>query len=127
MKYVQRFFTGFGVIALLGLVAAFFILDFSPKDEKSLPAYPNAQWRGGPDGGAYFEITQAAPPYFHVQIRHENGELWKEGWFAFNATTKDKALSSIIGYDGGSALSLYQSTELLSQKPLPRAGEPEQQ
>ncbi|AGI22660.1 hypothetical protein H681_03890 [Pseudomonas sp. ATCC 13867] len=123
MKYVQRLFTALGILALTALAAAFLVMDFSADTEHSLSAYPNAQWRGGPDGGAYFEITQEQLPYFHVQIRHENGDLWKEGWFRLNAATKEKALSSIIGYDGGDALSLHQNAELFPQRPLQKASE----
>lgn len=117
MKYLQRFLSGFGFIALVALIAGLFVLDFSVDAKKSLPAYPNAQWRGGPDGGAYFEIIQDAAPYFQVQIRHENGELWTEGWFRLNAATKEEALASIISYDGGETVSLNLNAELTSQKP----------
>ncbi|WP_165677128.1 hypothetical protein [Metapseudomonas otitidis] len=91
------FFTRVGTAMLILLVAAFVFLDFSEDPPKHLAAYPSAEWRGGPDGGEYYEVTQASPPYFYVQIRCETGRLWKEGWFKLNVETKEQALNSIAG------------------------------
>jgi len=116
--YIKRFFTGLGVITFLSIIAAFIYLGFSSDDKKSLPGHPNAQWRGGADGGAYFEITQATSPYFHIQIRHENGSLWTEGWFKYEEASSEKVIERIISYDGGTSISLYQSAELSKTKPV---------
>lgn len=99
-------------------MAALVLLDFSEDPPKHLTAYPNAEWRGGPDGGEYYEVTQASPPYFYVQIRFEDGELWREGWFKLNVDTKEQALKSIAGYGGAEEIYLSISAEIL--KDLPR-------
>ncbi|WIF68067.1 hypothetical protein [Metapseudomonas otitidis] len=117
MKLVQYFLVGIGTITLALLIATFILLDFAPEKPKKLAAYPNAEWRGGPDGGEYYEVTQASPPYFYVQIRSETGRLWKEGWFKLNVETKEQALNSIAGFDGDEEIYLSISTEILTRLP----------
>lgn len=107
MKCIRCLLAGIGAITLVLIMAALVTLDFSEDRPRHLAAYSNAEWRGGPDSGEYYEITQASPPYFHVQIRFEDGELWREDWFKLNVGTKEQALKSIAGY--GSAEEIYLS------------------
>lgn len=100
MKRARCLLAGIGTITLTTIITAFIFLGFSEDPPKHLATYPSAEWRGGPDGGQYYEIAQASPPYFHVQIRFEDGELWREGWFKLNVDTKEQSLKSIAGYDG---------------------------
>lgn len=117
MKFLQHLLIGIGTVTSIITIIAFIFLDFSEDLPKHLATYPNAEWRGGPDGGEYYEITQASPPYFHVQIRFEDGELWKEGWFKLNVDTKEQALKSIAGYGGAEEIYLSISAEILKELP----------
>ncbi|WP_246889975.1 hypothetical protein [Pseudomonas protegens] len=85
-----------GVLALVLLAVVVFKNGFSTTPAHVLAEHPDARWQGGPDGGHYIEITRSEPPYFFVQVRHESGDLWDEGWLKYedgdaSALTTDKA------------------------------------
>jgi len=102
------------VAALLLTLALVAVLFFQMEPIASTPQplrdHPNAQWSGGVDGGAFFEITDADPPRYFLEIRYENGIPWAQGW----VTGQDQRLASsdFLGYYGGDTVELKGGKQL---------------
>nr|WP_260408726.1 hypothetical protein [Pseudomonas cichorii] len=98
-----------GALSLLAALGALYFMDFSKDEPHVLSGYPKAQWRGGADGGQYIEITQSEPPYYFLQVRHENGELWDEGWIKFgDKSSEPLTANSVIAFSGDGIIYLQQ-------------------
>ncbi|TBU76596.1 hypothetical protein DNK06_17140 [Pseudomonas daroniae] len=72
--------------------------------------HPNAQWSGGVDGGAFFEITDADPPRYFLEVRYESGSLWAQGWL--NGRGLPLASIDFLGYYGGDTVELKNGKQL---------------
>ncbi|GEM_PF-1445610 len=102
-----------GVALLLTvIIVAVFFVRWEPIVAKPEPLldHPNAQWSGGVDGGAYFEITENDPPRYFLEIRYENGSLWAKGW----VNGEEQALTNrdFLGYYGGDSVELKSGKQL---------------
>ncbi|MCS4259997.1 MULTISPECIES: hypothetical protein [Pseudomonas] len=109
MIWLKRLLMSVGVLALVLLAVVVFKNGFSTTPAHVLAEHPDARWQGGPDGGHYIEITRSEPPYFFVQVRHESGDLWDEGWLKYedgdaSALTTDK----VLAFDGDGVIYLQQ-------------------
>lgn len=98
------------ILILVLLVAAFLQLEPVVAPPEPLRDHPNAHWSGGVDGGTFFEITRTEPPRYFVEIRHENGDIWIEGW----VSDQDHPLknSDFWGYHGGNVVYLKNEKQL---------------
>lgn len=112
MKFLK--WASLAVAALLLTLVLVAVLFFQMEPIVSTPQplrdHPNAQWSGGVDGGAFFEITDADPPRYFLEIRYENGTLWAQGW----VTGQDQRLASseFLGYYGGDTVELKSGKQL---------------
>ena len=97
------------LILTVGVVIYSFLV---PVDEVTpiLKNHPNAHWSGAQDGGVFFEITQAKPPRYFVEIRHENGDIWAKGWVSEQG--QQLRNSDFWGYDGGTVVYLRNEKQL---------------
>ncbi|MFI8738162.1 hypothetical protein ACIGKM_19795 [Ectopseudomonas toyotomiensis] len=97
------------LILTVGVVIYSFLV---PVDEGPpiLQNHPNAHWSGAQDGGVFFEITQAKPPRYFVEIRHENGDIWVKGWVSEQG--QQLRNSDFWGYDGGTVVYLRNEKQL---------------
>lgn len=115
--WLKRFIMFVGAfVLLLGVVVVCFS-DFSKDKPHVLSEYPNAHWQGGADGGQYIEITKSEPPYYFVQVRHESGELWDEGWLKFGDEKGEPlTANSVIAFSGEGVIYLQQRKILSPEK-----------
>lgn len=100
------------VLALVVILSAVIFLRLDPVVVPPAPLrdHPNAQWSGGVDGGAYFEITESDPPRYFLEIRYENGSLWVKGWV--NGQEQALTNSDFLGYYGGDSVELKSGKQL---------------
>jgi hypothetical protein len=89
-------------VGLLTILVGFtLLLRMESSTKPKLFAHPNALWVGAEDGGVFVEITRNEAPDYYVEIRHENGGMWTEGWIRYG--TRDSyplSAAAIGGYDG---------------------------
>ncbi|UTW05790.1 hypothetical protein [Pseudomonas benzenivorans] len=99
-------------LALVTILSAAIFMRFEPVVISPAPLrdHPNAQWSGGVDGGAFFEITEADPPRYFLEIRYENGSLWAKGWV--NGQEQALTNSDFLGYYGGNSIDLKSNKQL---------------
>lgn len=117
MIWLKRFLMSVGVLALALLAMALFMVDFSKAPAHVLAEHPNAQWQGAEDGGHYIEITRSEPPYFFVQVRHESGNLWEEGWLKHERGGGETLTANdVIAFDGDGVIYLQQRKVLATDK-----------
>lgn len=96
---MSAFLSSVGVLAIVVLFA--FVLRIERDDAPKLIAHPNALWVGGQDGGVFVEIAKADAPNYYVQVRHENGDIWSQGWVRYG--TKEGfplSTAAITAFDG---------------------------
>ncbi|WP_256577172.1 MULTISPECIES: hypothetical protein [Pseudomonas] len=108
------FLSSIGLLAILVLFAV--LLRMERSVAPTLIAHPNALWVGGEDGGVFIEVSKAEAPNYYVQVRHENGDMWSQGWVRYS--TKDGfplSAAGITGFDG-EQLYLHTSTAMTSEK-----------
>jgi len=98
------------LLILILVVVLFFQLEPIVATPPPLNDHPNAQWSGGVDGGSFFEITNAVPPRYFLEIRYENGTLWTQGW----VTGQGQKLNNtdFLGYYGGDTVELTNGKQL---------------
>ncbi|NVZ60041.1 hypothetical protein HX797_27645 [Pseudomonas edaphica] len=109
MIWLKRFFMAVGVLSLLIALVVVAFMRFNESQVHVLSEYPNAHWRGGADGGQYIEITKSEPPYYFLQVRHENGELWDEGWLKFGEDDSEPlTANSVVAFSGEGVIYLQQ-------------------
>jgi hypothetical protein len=108
------FLSSIGLLAILVLFAV--LLRMERSVAPTLIAHPNALWVGGEDGGVFVEIAKSEAPNYYVQVRHENGEIWSEGWIRYG--TKEGFPLSVAGITGfdGEQLYLHISTTIAPEK-----------
>ncbi|UQS18215.1 hypothetical protein JJN09_19535 [Pseudomonas sp. HS6] len=102
------FLSSVGLLTILVLLAV--LLRMERSNPPTLIAHPNAHWVGAEDGGVFVEIAKAEAPDYYVQVRHESGEIWSEGWVRYG--TKDGyplSAAGIVGFDG---VELYLHTSM---------------
>ncbi|EJM08345.1 hypothetical protein AB7M22_005212 [Pseudomonas sp. ADAK2 TE3594] len=117
MIWLKRFLMVVGALSLLVALGVIFFMDFSKDKPHLLSEYPNSHWRGGADGGQYIEVTKSEPPYYFVQVRHESGELWDEGWLKFgDENSEPLTANSVIAFSGEGVIYLQQRKVLSSDK-----------
>ena len=98
-----------GTILIMMIIASQF--DPIPATPEPLSNHPRAQWSGGVDGGAYFEIISAEPPRYFLQIRHQSGTLWAEGWIT--DATRELNSADFWAYAGGSNVVLKNGQQVI--------------
>lgn len=98
------------ILVIVLLVAAFLHLEPVVAPPAPLNDHPDAHWSGAEDGGVFFEITDADPPRYFLEIRYENGTLWAQGW----VTGQEQGLTSsdFLGYYGGDTVELKSGKQL---------------
>lgn len=108
------FLSSIGLLTILVLFAV--LLRMERSVSPTLIAHPSALWVGGEDGGVFVEIAKAEAPNYYVQVRHENGDIWSEGWIRYG-TKEGFPLSAagITGFDG-EQLYLHTSTTISPEK-----------
>ena len=114
LTLLNAFLSSVGLLAILVLFAV--LLRMERSTSPTLVAHPNALWVGGEDGGVFVEIAKAEAPNYYVQVRHENGDLWSEGWVRYS--TKDGfplSAAGITGFDG-EQLYLHTSAAMTPEK-----------
>lgn len=108
------FLSSVGLLAIL--VGLALLLRMEHSTEPKLFAHPNALWIGAEDGGAFVEITRSEAPDYYVEIRHEGGGMWTEGWIRYG--TRDSyplSVAAIGGYDGHE-LYVYSGIAITAEK-----------
>ncbi|WP_239990560.1 MULTISPECIES: hypothetical protein [unclassified Pseudomonas] len=113
-RLLNAFLCSIGLLAILVLFAL--LLTWQRDTPPKLFAHPNALWVGAEDGGVFVEIAKAEAPDYYVEVRHENGDIWAEGWIRYDG--KDGfplSAAAITGFDGG-ALYLQTSVAITSEK-----------
>ena len=89
-------------VGLLTILVGFaLLLRMESSTKPKLFAHPNALWVGAEDGGVFVEVTRNEAPDYYVEIRHESGGMWTEGWVRYG--TRDSyplSATAIGGYDG---------------------------
>lgn len=113
-RLLNAFLCSIGLLAILVLFAL--LLTWQRDTPPKLFAHPNALWVGAEDGGVFVEIAKAEAPDYYVEIRHENGDIWAEGWIRYD--DKDGfplSAAAITGFDG-EALYLQTSVAITSEK-----------
>ncbi|WP_236196236.1 hypothetical protein [Pseudomonas glycinae] len=108
LKLLVAFLSSVGLLAIVVLFAV--LLRMERSSPPMLIAHPNALWVGAEDGGVFVEIAKAEAPDYYVQVRHESGEIWSEGWVRYG--TKDGyplSAAGIVGFDG---VELYLHTSM---------------
>lgn len=98
------------ILILVLLVAAFLHLQPLVAPPAPLDAHPNAHWSGGVDGGSFFEITNADPPRYFLEIRYENGSIWAQGWV--NGQGTPLTSTDFLGYYGSETVELKNGKQL---------------
>jgi len=114
LTLLNAFLSSVGLLAILVLFVV--LLRMERSTSPTLVAHPNALWVGGEDGGVFVEIAKAEAPNYYVQVRHENGDIWSEGWIRYG--TKEGfplSASGITGFDG-EQLYLHTSTTIAPEK-----------
>lgn len=108
------FLSSVGLLAIL--IGLALLLRMEHSTEPKLFAHPNALWIGAEDGGVFVEITRSEALDYYVEIRHEGGGMWTEGWIRYG--TRDSyplSAAAVGGYDGVE-LYLYTGVAITSQK-----------
>jgi hypothetical protein len=104
-------------VGLLTILVGFtLLLRMESSTEPKLFAHPNALWVGAEDGGVFVEVTKNEAPDYYVEIRHESGGIWTEGWIRYG--TRDGyplSAAAVGGYDGVE-LYLYTGVAITPQK-----------
>lgn len=104
-------------VGLLTILVGFaLLLQMESSTEPKLFAHPHALWIGAEDGGVFVEVTRNEAPDYYVEIRHENGGMWTEGWVRYG--TRDSyplSAAAIGGYDGVE-LYVYSAMAITSKK-----------
>ncbi|VVQ04491.1 hypothetical protein PS925_02646 [Pseudomonas fluorescens] len=104
-------------VGLLTILVGFaLLLRMESSTEPKLFAHPHALWIGAEDGGVFVEVTRNEAPDYYVEIRHENGGMWTEGWVRYG--TRDSyplSAAAIGGYDGVE-LYVYSAMAITSKK-----------
>ena len=104
-------------VGLLTILVGFtLLLRMESSTKPKLSAHPNALWVGAEDGGVFVEITRNEAPDYYVEIRHESGGMWTEGWIRYG--TRDSyplSAAAVGGYDGVE-LYLYTGVAITPQK-----------
>lgn len=116
LQYMTAFLCSVGALTIFVLLGAAYVLESDAP--RRLVAHPNAHWVGAQDGGVFIEVTKASAPDYYVQVRHETGELWSEGWIRYG--TKESfplSTAAITGFDGDE-LFLQSSVAITSKKAL---------
>jgi hypothetical protein len=98
------------ILILVLLVAAFLHLEPVLAPPAPLRDHPNAHWIGGVDGGVFFEITRAEPPWYFVEIRYENSDIWAAGWVSHQGHPLIN--SDFWAYNGGNVVYLKNEKQL---------------
>jgi len=98
MKAIKWIAITLAALILALAVAAYSLLEPVDETPPVLHKHPNAHWSGAADGGFFFEITQAEPPRYILEIRNERGELWIRGWITYD--TAPLKNSDFLGYAG---------------------------
>lgn len=98
------------LLALILVVVLFIRWEPIVAKPEPLRNHPNAQWSGGVDGGAFFEITDTNTPHYFLEIRYENGNLWAQGWV--NGQEQGLINSDFLGYYGGNTVELKNGKQL---------------
>jgi len=113
-RLLNAFLCSVGLLAMLVLFALLFTWqrDTQPK----LFAHPNALWVGAEDGGVFVEIAKAEAPDYYVEIRHENGDIWTEGWVRYGTKEGFPLSAQAIGGFDGEALHLWTSVAITPEK-----------
>ncbi|AZC34273.1 hypothetical protein C4K38_6358 [Pseudomonas chlororaphis subsp. piscium] len=114
LRLLNAFLCSVGVLTILVLFALLFTWqrDTPPK----LFAHPNALWVGAEDGGVFVEIAKAEAPDYYVEIRHENGDIWAEGWIRYDSKDGFPLSAAAITGFGGEALYLQTSVAMTPEK-----------
>ncbi|MNZ51949.1 hypothetical protein D3C78_697810 [compost metagenome] len=109
IKWIALFSATLILISVL-LILAFLNLEPVAAPPPPLSDHPKAHWSGDVDGGAFFEITRAEPPRYFLEIRHESGKIWIQGW----VSDQGRPLNSndFWGYDGGDIVYLKNGKPL---------------
>jgi hypothetical protein len=92
------------------LATAFLHLEPIAAAPQPLSDHPGAKWSGGVDGGSFFEITDAVPPRYFLEIRYENGNLWAQGWVS--GQEQELNNTDFLGYYGGDTVELKNGKQL---------------
>lgn len=104
-------------VGLLTILVGFtLLLRMESSTKPKLFAHPNALWVGAEDGGVFVEVTKSEAPDYYVEIRHESGGMWTEGWVRYG--TRDSyplSAAAVGGYDGVE-LYLYTGVAITPQK-----------
>ncbi|EJM28354.1 hypothetical protein [Pseudomonas sp. GM25] len=104
-------------VGLLTILVGFtLLLRMESSTKPKLFAHPNALWVGAEDGGVFVEVTRSEAPDYYVEIRHESGGMWTEGWVRYG--TRDSyplSAAAVGGYDGVE-LYLYTGVAITPQK-----------
>lgn len=104
-------------VGLLTILVGFaLLLRMESSTEPKLFAHPHALWIGAEDGGVFVEITKHEAPDYYVEIRHENGEMWTEGWVRYGTRDSHPLSAAAIGGYGGKELYVYTGVEITPQK-----------
>lgn len=107
--WIKRFLILVGAVSLLLITVVLSHMDFSAEQPHILTARPNAQWQGGVDGGQFIEVLKSEPPYYFIQVRHESGNLWDEGWVKYGEKGDEPLTSNdVIAFSGGGVIYLQQ-------------------
>lgn len=102
------------LLALILVVVLFIRWEPIVAKPEPLHDHPNAHWSGGVDGGAFFEITDADPPRYFLEIRYENGTFWAQGWV--NGRGLPLTSRDFLGYYGGDTAELKNGKQLQLEK-----------
>lgn len=71
-------------------------------------------WRRG--WGVFVEITKHEAPDYYVEIRHESGGMWTEGWVRYGTRDSHPLSAAAIGGYGGEELYVYTGVAITAQK-----------
>jgi hypothetical protein len=87
------------LVTFVALAATLYLVSESvPYTSPTLKEHPHAHWSGAADGGLFFEITQAEPPRYLLEVRNERGELWIRGWITYDSAPLKN--SDFLGHAG---------------------------
>ncbi|WP_312999810.1 hypothetical protein [Pseudomonas sp.] len=104
-------------VGLLTIVVGLtLLLRMESSTEPKLFAHPHALWIGAEDGGVFVEITKYEAPDYYVEIRHENGGMWTEGWVRYGTTDSHPLSAAAFGGYGGEELYVYTGVAITPQK-----------
>lgn len=91
----------------------------SPTRPDNIPA--SAIWTGGADGGVFVSISTGQNKGYHLQVFHENGDVWYEGSAHLKPENANLPLpiqaKELEGWDG-TTLFLSDQRKLIAQESL---------